>query len=637
MLCLFFSFPVPVWAEEDAGQSPVSEAAGSEGGSSDDGSSSDDGGSSDDGSSADDGGAPVETEPSGGDDAPADDGGSTPGSDETSGGDETNSENNESGADTGISETVTTEAAVPAEETEETEETETELLSTSTEGVLTRSPGSTTVRRYVKARGMQQVEADRMYALQDILIYEETSADARAVGRLVQDGVCYVLEKTDSDWYYVESGEVRGFAEADLLRKSVPQQLIEQEKSVFSGTGPEALEGTCVSGGSIYWMGNALPARHAEALVDRTENKALLHTMTTTQKIQTERKPAQATEDLSFYVSLPEKKDGEPGTSVGTLAKDGICYILETISDQWVFAESGQVRGYVKQELLNKKLSEETDELVLARPADETDTAEGYRGSFRSVYYSVPEGFLETSVEELLTSDLADGAVISDDNAFPGQVLGAYGCYIGMDIGDYLKAGEHTNAPQIGDIVIFSTEEPSAETEAEEETEAESGKGEKNENLLAGLYAGDGHIVYMENGRACRTETSEAVISDIRSVLTRTQEIPASTNIHEANAPEENYGKYLGTFKLTYYCPCAQCCDVATGLTSTGVVAAQGETIAVDPAVIPYGTRVIVNGHIFIAQDCGGAIKGKRIDVFVSTHDMTNQSVEYGEVYLLNN
>ena len=162
-------------------------------------------------------------------------------------------------------------------------------------------------------------------------------------------------------------------------------------------------------------------------------------------------------------------------------------------------------------------------------------------------------------------------------------------------------------------------------------------KDKKDEKLLAGLYAGDSRIVYMAKGKSCTADISDTVVSDIRSVLTRTREIPASTNIHEANAPEENYGKYLGTFRLTYYCPCAQCCDVATGLTATGVVAAQGETIAVDPSVIPYGSRVIVNGHIFIAQDCGGAIKGNRIDIFVNTHDMTNQSIEYGEVYLLNN
>ena len=68
---------------------------------------------------------------------------------------------------------------------------------------------------------------------------------------------------------------------------------------------------------------------------------------------------------------------------------------------------------------------------------------------------------------------------------------------------------------------------------------------------------------------------------------------------------EAMYGQDLGLFKLTYYCACAKCCGKATGITASGARVAEGETIAVDPSVIPYGTKVIINGHIFTAQDCG--------------------------------
>ena len=40
----------------------------------------------------------------------------------------------------------------------------------------------------------------------------------------------------------------------------------------------------------------------------------------------------------------------------------------------------------------------------------------------------------------------------------------------------------------------------------------------------------------------------------------------------------------------------------------------EGQTIAVDPRVIPYGTKVIIGGHIFTAEDCGGAIQGNHIE-----------------------
>jgi len=45
-------------------------------------------------------------------------------------------------------------------------------------------------------------------------------------------------------------------------------------------------------------------------------------------------------------------------------------------------------------------------------------------------------------------------------------------------------------------------------------------------------------------------------------------------------------------------------------------------TIAVDPKVIPLGTRLYVDGYgEGVAVDTGGLIKGARIDVFMETRD----------------
>ena len=73
------------------------------------------------------------------------------------------------------------------------------------------------------------------------------------------------------------------------------------------------------------------------------------------------------------------------------------------------------------------------------------------------------------------------------------------------------------------------------------------------------------------------------------------------------------------------YCPCNRCCGKSDGITATGTKATQGRTIAVDPKVIPYGTEVIINGNTYVAEDCGGAIKGNRIDVYFDTHEAALQ------------
>lgn len=55
-------------------------------------------------------------------------------------------------------------------------------------------------------------------------------------------------------------------------------------------------------------------------------------------------------------------------------------------------------------------------------------------------------------------------------------------------------------------------------------------------------------------------------------------------------------------------------------LTSTGQKPRWG-TIAVDPKVIPYGTKIYIPefGETFIANDTGGAIKGNKIDIFMNS------------------
>ena len=88
----------------------------------------------------------------------------------------------------------------------------------------------------------------------------------------------------------------------------------------------------------------------------------------------------------------------------------------------------------------------------------------------------------------------------------------------------------------------------------------------------------------------------------------------------------------LGEFKLTAYCPCVKCCGKCDGITATGTQATEGRTIAVDPSVIPYGSRVTLycedgTVHTYTAEDCGSAIKDKRIDVYFGSHQA---ALEFG-------
>lgn len=73
-------------------------------------------------------------------------------------------------------------------------------------------------------------------------------------------------------------------------------------------------------------------------------------------------------------------------------------------------------------------------------------------------------------------------------------------------------------------------------------------------------------------------------------------------------------------WRITRYCPKSCCNGSYAGSTSTGAKPTVGRTIAVDPSVIPYGTHVKIEGldYEFVAEDCGGKVKGKHIDVLVN-------------------
>lgn len=76
-------------------------------------------------------------------------------------------------------------------------------------------------------------------------------------------------------------------------------------------------------------------------------------------------------------------------------------------------------------------------------------------------------------------------------------------------------------------------------------------------------------------------------------------------------------------------------------ITATGARTIRNEsgysTIAVDPRVIPLGTKVYVDGYGYaIASDTGGAIKGNKIDLFMdSRSEAYDWGVRYVTIYIL--
>ncbi len=132
--------------------------------------------------------------------------------------------------------------------------------------------------------------------------------------------------------------------------------------------------------------------------------------------------------------------------------------------------------------------------------------------------------------------------------------------------------------------------------------------------------------VVLEDGKEVsrellKTETVKESSDKIVAVGTR----PAATTVSRSQSPaqarstQSQSGRTLTVSATAYTAQCSGC----SGVTATGINLNNNrnmKVIAVDPSVIPLGSRVHVEGYgTAIAGDTGGAIRGHKIDVHVPT------------------
>lgn len=92
----------------------------------------------------------------------------------------------------------------------------------------------------------------------------------------------------------------------------------------------------------------------------------------------------------------------------------------------------------------------------------------------------------------------------------------------------------------------------------------------------------------------------------------------------------------MGLCKITYYCPCEICSGPYQDKTATGTRCEEGRTVAVDPNVIAYGTKLLINGHVYTAEDCGAGVVGDHIDIYLDDHNRTKElGVQWMDVWII--
>lgn len=102
----------------------------------------------------------------------------------------------------------------------------------------------------------------------------------------------------------------------------------------------------------------------------------------------------------------------------------------------------------------------------------------------------------------------------------------------------------------------------------------------------------------------------------------------------EVQEPQsESYGQSLGTWTITAYCGCDECCGSWSGSpTASGAWPVAGRTIAAD---LPFGTVLYIEGlGEYVVEDRG--VYGEWIDIYFDDHDQADTfGLQYREVYLV--
>ena len=146
-----------------------------------------------------------------------------------------------------------------------------------------------------------------------------------------------------------------------------------------------------------------------------------------------------------------------------------------------------------------------------------------------------------------------------------------------------------------------------------------------------------------ENARALGVDESHYTIWYAKKLWTEHNEdvVALTKEYNKALAEEKKAAEAasndvaLGTFKLTFYTGAA---DEGGSVTAMGTPVTPWYTVAVDPRVIPLGSKLRIEGYngIFVAQDTGSAIRGSILDLAVGSKSEANRlGIQYRKVYLV--
>ena len=347
--------------------------------------------------------------------------------------------------------------------------------------------------------------------------------------------------------------------------------------------------------------------------------------------------------DVNSWLHVREGK-GTNQKIVGILPKGSLCYILADADSDWVYVESGDVRGFVCARYLLR--GEEAEKEVNRWQEESFPMAEMWVKPWNNKAYT----YTYATTRTLLSSDEARGEVLQyakkflgnpyvwggtsltngcDCSGFAQQIFANFGYTLPRTSRQQAKAGTRIPVQEAkpGDLLFYQRESGfiyhvmiylgdgkviHAGSEAtgilisdfnyEKSTEF-AVRVISEEICESKIETGD-----VDNGRkegnSVDNQTTENGNGGKQKAGAENVQNTSAENSTAGDRLESASGKYLGNFKLTAYCNCAVCCGRwAGGPTASGKMPVQGRTIAT--GVLPFGTKLNIGGKIYTVEDRG--------------------------------
>ena len=374
--------------------------------------------------------------------------------------------------------------------------------------------------------------------------------------------------------------------------------------------------------------------------------------------------------DVNSWLHVREGK-GTNQKIVGILPKGSLCYILADADSDWVYVESGDVRGFVCARYLLR--GEEAEKEVNRWQEESFPMAEMWVKPWNNKAYT----YTYATTRTLLSSDEARGEVLQyakkflgnpyvwggtsltngcDCSGFAQQIFANFGYTLPRTSRQQAKAGTRIPVQEAkpGDLLFYQRESGfiyhvmiylgdgkviHAGSEAtgilisdfnyEKSTEF-AVRVISEEIRESKIETGDGDNGRKE-GNSVDNQTTENGNGGKQKAGAENVQNTSAENSTAGDRLESASGKYLGNFKLTAYCNCAVCCGRwAGGPTASGKMPVQGRTIAT--GVLPFGTKLNIGGKIYTVEDRGTPYG--HIDIYMERHaDAEEFGVRYADVY----